>query len=271
MRSTLVILAIALLPAVSLAHDGLHQQIVTLTARIAREPNSADLYLKRAEAHRLHRMWAKAAADYDTAARLAPSRREIELARGVMLLDSGRPSPALKYLDRYVGQQHPYDMRARIVRARALAKLSRSKDAIHDFSFAIDGVIPVDLDAVLERAALMRSSGDVAAALLSLDEAMVLAGSIVALELTAIDLEIELRRFDEALERVERLAAQSPRAESWLARRGEILCLAGRSAEARRAFEAALVAIDGLPSHLQHTRATRELRQGVSVALRSNP
>ena len=76
-----------------------------------------------------------------------------------------------------------------------------------------------------------------------------------------------MRRYDAALARLERIAAQSPRKERWLARRGEILRQAGRTAESREAFGKALEAIQSLPSYHRSTKATVELENRVRAAL----
>ena len=70
------------------AHEGLHEQIAAITAKIKRDPKNASLYLQRGELHRLHHDWARAAADYDRAEHLQPGLQTVDLARGKMLFDS---------------------------------------------------------------------------------------------------------------------------------------------------------------------------------------
>ena len=72
----------------------------------------------------------------------------------------------------------------------------------------------------------------------------------MSLQLRALDLEISLRRFDDALTRVDLLTSASERRELWLKRRGDILVSAGRQAEARAAYVAAQTAIAALPAWL---------------------
>ncbi len=50
-----------------LAHDGLHEQIIAVTKEIAKDPNNANLYLKRAELYRLHEEWKNSEKDYNRA------------------------------------------------------------------------------------------------------------------------------------------------------------------------------------------------------------
>ena len=71
--------------------------------------------------------------------------------------------------------------------------------------------------------------------------------------------ELSRGRYERALERLERIAAQSPRKEPWLIRRGEILEQAGRTDEARAAYAGALEAIESLPSTRRWNRAAQRL------------
>jgi predicted Zn-dependent protease len=97
------------------------------------------------------------------------------------------------------------------------------------------------------------------AALGGLDEGIARLGPLVSLEQPAIELELQARRWDQALHRLDRLAAQSPRKESFHERRGQILLQAGRRAEARQAFRAALFALAALPPAQRATPAMAEL------------
>src|ERR1051325_10483416 len=89
-RLMAVVVCLSLMSSFALAHEGLHEQIVAVSAKIRRDPKNASLYLQRGELHRLHRDWTRAAADYDRASRLRPDLTIIDLARGKMLYESGR-------------------------------------------------------------------------------------------------------------------------------------------------------------------------------------
>ena len=76
------------------------------------------------------------------------------------------------------------------------------------------------------------------------------------MHLCAVELEVELQRYDAALGRIDTLMARSARKDSWLIRRGDILKKAGRKKAARTAFTAALKAIESLPSSRRRVPAT---------------
>ncbi len=263
------VICVALLWSFAQAHDGLHEQILAMTAKIKRDPKNASLYLQRGELHRLHREWTRAAADYDRAARLQPDLTIVDLARGKMLFEAGRLQRAKLTLDRFLSHQ-PRHYEGLLTRARVLAKIGSRSDAIKDFSqvLALAESSTPDPELYLERAQV--TAGDevrIAEALSGLDEGIKRLGPLVTLQLAAVDLELRRQNYDGALSRLDLIAAQSERKETWLVRRGEILKLAGRDEEARAAFNAALVAIESLPAARRQSRDITALQRRARSAL----
>jgi tetratricopeptide (TPR) repeat protein len=264
-----IVLCLALLSSFALAHEGLHEQILAVTAKIKRDPKNASLYLQRGELHRLHRDWSRASADYDRAARLRPDFKIVDLARGKMLFESGRFQRARFTLDRFLSQQ-PDHYEGLITRARVLARIGFHSDAIEGFTRALAKSTVPDPDLYIERAQV--TAGDekrIDEALNGLDEGIRKLGPLVTLQLTAIELELLRHNYDAALTRLDQVTAQSERKESWLVRRGEILKLANRPEEARAAFNAALVAIEALPPARRQSRAVTTLQLRARSALES--
>src|SRR5215213_10951003 len=126
-----VVICMALLPSFAHAHEGVHEQIAAITAKIKRDPRNASLYLQRGELHRLHRDWSRASADYDRAARLQPDLKIINLARGKMLFEFGKLQRAKLTLDRFLNQQ-PGHFEGLLTRARVLARIGARSDAVND-------------------------------------------------------------------------------------------------------------------------------------------
>src|SRR5215204_7530985 len=149
--SAVVGLCLMLLPSSARSHEGLHEQIVAITARIKRDPKNASLYLQRGELHRLHRDWNRAAADYDRASRLQPGLTIVDLARGKMLLESRRLPRAKFVLDRFLSQR-PGHVEGLITRARVLGKIGVRVEAAHDFTQALTLVPTPEPELYLERA-----------------------------------------------------------------------------------------------------------------------
>jgi predicted Zn-dependent protease len=181
------------------------------------------------------------------------------------------PLRAFEALDRFLAKE-PDHPRGRVLRARALVKLGKRREAVGEFTRAIDqtpaGGLP-EPEYYLERAQALGAEGGEYAkeALGGLDEGLARLGPVVTLQLCAIDLEMARNRYDAALERLEKLAAQSARKESYLARRGEILEKAGKLGEARQANVKALEALESLPPHKRKTRAMERLRGRLAQAI----
>ena len=249
------------------AHEGLHEQIAAITAKIKRDPKNASLYLQRGELHRLHRDWMRAAADYDRAERLQPGLQIVDLARGKMLFDSGKLQRAKLTLDRFLSRQ-PAHYEGLITRARVLVKLGARSDAAKDFTQALSLASIPEPELYLERANVVAAGeAQLPDALSGLDEGINKLGPLVTLQLVAIDLELRRKNYDGALVRLDQITAQSQRKEAWLVRRGEILKLAGRDAEARAAFNAALTAIESLPPAHRQSRSVSALELRARSAL----
>jgi predicted Zn-dependent protease len=263
----LVVALWALVAAPAWAHGTFHEQIAAASERVAQQPANPQARLARAELYRQHGDFDAALADLAEVTRLAPAMDEVDLLRARTLVDAGRAHQGLAYLDRYVAR-HPDRAAGFLERARAHEAVVAPQAAADDYQLALDLLRDPTPDDYLRRMRAQRAAGRREAALGGLDEAMARLGPIVSLELPAIDLELEAGRFDAALARLDRLAVQSPRQETYLQRRGEILLLAGRRPEARRAFQAALAAVAALPPAQRHTAATAALEASLRRQLK---
>jgi len=255
------------------AHPEIDSQITDVTARLEQEPENAELYLRRGELHRIHEDWTAAEADFRLARKVDPKLVVVDFHLGRMKLDAGQPAEAKKTLDRLLAKM-PNHVEGRVTRARAQIELGRLEPAVRDFTRALSGVGPEGRPRptyYLERSRALESLERIDQALRGLDEGLARLGQPVTLQLYAIELELLRGRHDAALERLERIATRSPRKESWLVRRGEILEQAGRRTEAREAYAGALLAIDSLPATRRWNRAVQELETSAETALERLP
>lgn len=251
--------------SVSLAHDELAEQVNSVTLKIQHAPHRADLYFQRGELYRADSHWKKAEKDYLQARKLAPEMAAPHLGLGLVFLRTARFAEAKQSLEHFL-QHQPDHAEARVALAQALDRTGSALQAIEEYSRAL--ALRPDPEIYIERSRLL---ADVAhkpeEALEGLDEGIRRLGPIVTLELSAIDLELQLKQYDRALERVERIAQQSERKETWLTRRGEILVRADRKAEARATFLEALSEIEKLPESRKNNRYTKELVRRIEEAL----
>jgi tetratricopeptide (TPR) repeat protein len=248
----------------------LHAQILEVTRQMEQNPGRAELYFKRAELNRVHGLWDAAEADYDRTVSLDPKLLMVDLGRGKMFLEAGWPLSSRAVLDRYLNHQ-TNEAEGLVTRARVLTKLEQREAAARDYSFALAQINDPRPELYLERAQVL-TGGDSARfeeALRGLEEGIQKMGPLVTLQIYALDLELKQQHFDAALARLDKIMAQFPRKETWLARRGEILQQAGRPGEAREAYRAALNAMDTLPPARRQVPAMVELQKKLHRALDS--
>jgi tetratricopeptide (TPR) repeat protein len=264
--ATLLSCGIVALPPDGLAHGDLHERISLATQAIQKDTNNAALFLARGELYREHEDWPAATSDFDRAEKLNPQLAEVDFCRAQLLTDSGALTAARAKFDQYLTRV-PTDGRALVARARLLARIGERRLAVEDYTRALAQLREPQPDYFLERARLQAADGDVEAALKGLDEGVKALGAILTFELYAMELELGRGRHDAALARLDIVMQQTPRKENWLARRADILLAAGRSAEARDAYQAALAAVATLPVRFQGSEAMMQLTNRVTLAL----
>ena len=259
--------ALALLaPVAGWGHGELHEAIAVLDSEIVARPGEAALYLRRGELYRKHADWLKAAADYDRAAALDPSLAVVDLARGALGIEARRFEVARAALDRFIASR-PDDPAGYAGRARLLRRQKEPLAAAQDFARAVALSRPPAPELFLEAAEALREAGRPGEAVAVLDDGIARLGPLVTLAAMALDLEAALGRTDAELRRVDALIATAPRKEGWLYRRGTILEESGKLADARAAYEQALVAIAAVPEYRRATEATRTLQEKIEAAL----
>jgi tetratricopeptide (TPR) repeat protein len=257
---------LALLPLTARAHGDVHERIQSATRAIENNPTNARLYIIRGELHREHQDYPAAHADYDHAEKLDANLAAVDLCRAKLLVDCGRLAAACAKFDEYLTQV-PSDGRALIERARLLARMGQRKPAAADITHALTLLSEPQPDIFLDRAKLQVADGQPEAALHGLDDGIKVLGPIVTLQLYAIELELSRTNYDSAVTRLDTIIKQSARKESWLARRGDILVLAGKTGAARNSYQGALDAVRALPARLQESETVIELCRRVERAL----
>jgi tetratricopeptide (TPR) repeat protein len=249
-------------PLPGFAHGDMHGQILEISQQIEKEPANPDLYLKRGELHRYHQDWDAAQADYDRALALNPKLEIIDFVRGRMYFEANWLLSARVALDRFLTKQ-PNHADALITRARTLTKLERRLDGAKDYTRAIALSTESRPELYFERAQALAGEGapHVKEAIEGLDEGIKKLGPLVTLQLCAIDIEVQHKKYDAAVARLDQVIAKAPRKETWLARKGEVLSLAGKKEEARQAFKAALQSLETLPPGRRNVPAMLDLQK----------
>lgn len=248
--ATLLLLAGAAAPGLH-AHPEIEAALARINACLAATPQDPALLLERGELYARHDDWISAEANYLKAAELAPGHPGLARARGALALARNDPAEARRLLDFAIARQ-PDDAASLLLRARAHAALKDRRAAVADLDAMLARITAPSPELFLEKAALLEPGE----AIRCLDAAVGRIGPAVSLLLRAAALEESLGRIDDAAARLDRIAGQSERPESWLERRGDLLTRAGRRAEARTAYAAALAAIARLPAWLRESPET---------------
>jgi len=257
-----------LIPIEACAHENLIYRISLLNEEIRTNGNSGELLLQRAELYRAHQDWLPALRDYDAAEQGLTNSGSVDLGRALALAGWGKSTEARVVFDRVILRE-PTNAVALLRRARVLAQLQERALAIVDYSMAFHCQPNPHPDDYLARARLQALESDHAAAIVGLDEGLARLGWMVTLELQAMEYEQACGNYDGALARLDAIITRANRLENWLRLKGEMLQKAGRLADARAAFDAALKAIDVLPPRLAQSETVIELRVKIERSLKS--
>jgi tetratricopeptide (TPR) repeat protein len=252
----------------ALAHVPLDEYQRAIAEEIAHHPGESTLYLRQAQAFRVAHQWEAALGAIAQAAAHGAHPEEVRAERGMVYLDAGRPKEAIGELDALLGDaERPL---IRFARGRAWMANGRPDRAASDFARAVEHMKEPTPDHVIAWRDALIAAGRRSEALDALDRGMRRVGSVPSLELPAVDLAASLGRFDDAVDRLDVLLHRYPGNEAWLLRKGEILRLAGRTEDARRAFTSALESIETRPPQRRGKRI-QDLERRLRDSLASLP
>lgn len=252
------------------AHVDLLVQLEDINQQIAKDPKNVDLYLRRGELHRVHMDWDNALADFNYILTIEPGNTSVDYAKGRLMSDANWLLSAKGYLDRFIST-HPRHAEAFTTRARVYTRLGLHQASAEDYDVSVSLSPEPGPEMFIERAQTLAAlgPGHVNKAIEGLDEGIKRIGPLVTIQLLAIDLEVKRTNFTGAIERVDGITQRSPRKETWLTRRAEILEQAGRPDEARQSYQAALAALASLPPVRRNVPAMSHLERRIRTQLES--
>jgi len=265
--AALVCAFIFLLP-IGRAHEQAAVKVFMYTQDLKRDPANVDLRLSRGRALAELSRTDEAAADFKRVLELDPSLDIALFEMGTLLDGAERYAEALEWFERYAHAK-PDSAGAHLWRGRTLAKLARDADAISAYARSIELSSQPSPEAFSELADIHARDGENGRlrAIETLDDGIKRVGFIITLELRALDFELAGNDTSSALIRLDRIIAKSPRKETYLARKAEILRTAGRSEEARVADIEALHSIEALSHARRSAPAVKELESKIRTRL----
>lgn len=250
----------------ALAHGDVHESIVAVTAEIEKSPQQADLFIRRASLHRAHQDWARALADLEQAQKLDPSQTALDLPRGELLTELAKFKEAEVLLTRF-RDAYPASPRGWAALGRLNAQQLKWDAAAADYGKAVELTQPPDPHLYLNQVEALRGAGKLEDAGRVLDGAITVLGNLPSLVQPAVDIAIERKTWDRAVQLLDDAAAASVRKERWLMKKGEVLEKAGKFTEALETFRRALAEFETLPPNRRGVAAMIAFEQGLRTSI----
>lgn len=241
----------------ALAHPELAVVQSAVDDLLAANPDDPELLIHQGHLREEARDWDGALVSFAHALAHGADPDIVAAARAHVFLAAGFPQMAMLEYDTLLIKR-PDAFEVLFERGRAQLALGRTDAADLDFTRAIARMSAPRPEHVIVHAQALLAVGNPPGALRVLDKGMARLGPLPSLQLTAIDLDVELQRYDSALARLDVLLQQTPSNEAWIARRAEILQRAGRNDEARAESARALRQIESRPRQ-RRSQATNEL------------
>ena len=252
------------------AEDDVAEGLEAVNKRIQASPEDGRLLVERSRLLIMAQNFDQALADLDQANRLTPLP-EIDREKAQVYLAAGWYETGLEHANRHLAR-FADDVDGYLVRARLNARLGRTGEAGADFGSVLERMKKPTLGLYLERAQVLATQDGayLNEALNTINQGIKNLGPVVTLENAALEIEMRQGRYDAAIARVDEVTERMPRKDTWLARRGDILVQAGRLAEARRAYQQALDAINKLTPSQRAQLATKELEKQLKDLLEAS-
>ncbi len=258
------------LPLHVLAHGDGHERLAHLDAQILREPNNAELHLRRGRLYIEENHFAEARADLEKTLALAPAQHGARYFLAEALLHDGKAELAEQHAQKFIdahGARSPGALsrgywllgQARMARQHPDAAIGAYRKAMK-----VTAELTPDHYQLFVNACLAARGKYLDEALRMLDQGLAAGGSVDLLQGMALEVELQSGRPDAALQRLERVIAQGKRLPFLYTRKAEILADAGRMAEVGKALAAARSALTGITAKRRQAKAYTELEQKIA-------
>ena len=263
-----IIFFISLLPNDAQAHGDLHVRIVKLTQLIKENPDSIELYLKRGELYFYHNDFDSALADYLVVKQKKPDFPKTDFLLGQLFNKFDYPKAGLLHIHDFIASQGDIP-NAYIIRAEIQTKLGLDSSAVIDYIKAISLMDQPKPDVYLDlsKAYLKAYPQDIKGAIACLNKGIKDLGEVLTLQSKIIELLIQNKQYDLAIEKIDSIIAKMIRSERWLMKKGEVLLKAGKLTEAKAVFAATKEEIEKLPDGIKKTQAIQTMQKEVDTQL----
>ncbi|MEC8114685.1 MAG: hypothetical protein VX104_02455, partial [Planctomycetota bacterium] len=208
--------------AVPSAHDGLEELLAQAHAAVARHPEALNPRLQRAELYRQHEEWELAALDLQAAIKISGADEPVVmLGQAELKLAQGRAAEALPLLLQLVNKEN-MSLVAHDRLGRAYAQLKQWSNCIEHLWAVVQEHPEPRPQHYVALSEAHRSAKDLKQAMAVLTQARRKFGPLLPLEDRLAELESQVGRHAEAIERITHVLDDAPRKEFWLARRADL-------------------------------------------------
>ncbi len=254
-------------PAVTFAHEDLHERIAALDRQISASA-TAPLLIRRADLHRRHQDWDRALRDFAAAEALAPDDPALAPGRAQVHLDRGAPREALGVLDALEEETAGKGL-ILLLRARALAAAGETAAASTTYAAATERLATPRPEHFLEHAALLAAAepADPEGAIAVIDRGVARLGGLLSIQVRALEIERGAGLLEAALRRTRHIAADAAAGPQWRVVESEILLELKRCDEARKVARDVIDKLRRLPTRRRSTPGIRELERRAAAVL----
>lgn len=238
------------------AHGDVHEQIEKTSKRIEKQPNNANLYLKRGQLYATHKEFENAKEDYKKAKFLNADLEVIDLLLAKTYAANNQAHEALQYVNTFLKNQ-PNNPNGLITRAGIFQQLNDDLGVKRDLELAFDNIDNPTPTHYVNIAEAHRSDFEVALYWLKKGQARF--GFDIVLKEKEIEILVGNEAYHRALLSVNEILEYLPRKEKWLFQKGQICEKANENEAALASYNAALMSIQDLPRRIQGTRKMMEL------------
>lgn len=221
------------------AHSGLDPEIEKITEKLAKNPDSVDLLVRRGQIYRSNGKFIESLQDLERAWLLDRENQTVLLQRALTLSALGRNKDAEDALDYFLQDKlNPKRVFALAERAHIRMQTGRSELAIADLTSAIQLAPTVEM--FLMRGQLQESLGKLEAAAAGYHEGLAKLDDAIVLKKGLIRVQIAQKHYREALGLINEEVARASVKTPWYLQRAKILALMGQPDATRLAYEQAL-------------------------------
>ncbi|WP_052574083.1 hypothetical protein [Haloferula sp. BvORR071] len=265
-------LLLALLPLALSAHPDPRHTLDELNAHLAQAPNDQELLRQKAALYLSINQLAEAATISTQLLQLGPDSPENQLVDARLALAKDERDSAVAKARAIVARQ-PKFTDGLLFLAHAEDTAGHRDHAIAAMRAYLEHAVEPGPSEVLTCAAWLQArgqSGDAEAAVAVLDLGLAKIGCLSGLHHKAIEIELSLGRYDDALRRLDALAARFRPSVDLSLRRAAILENASRFKDAADACDSALALLDALPGPRKQSPAFRQQFEAIAARKAAN-